>query len=257
MSNDTRILIESMLTNDSNIVNLLIKKSENNEITDKIRKDFLALPLEEQQKIYNRLESILKMCYSDIFKEIDSLSKEELFSLKESLIYYLGRFSIPNIDLLKKIYTVEKNKNLLFNIVCSSLITFDEEIELDFISRIEPGNDYDLLIRSWTLAFYTNIKNPYEYIDNGTDDWSNAKNARLKRLAINDENNPKFNKAKAFRLIDLVVINLFLENRGFNAITKEDYKIIDETKINFKEYSEDKIKKLTYFKEKIISNTPY
>ena len=50
MSNDTRNLIESMLTNDSNIVNLLIKKSENNEITDKIRKDFLALPLEEQQK---------------------------------------------------------------------------------------------------------------------------------------------------------------------------------------------------------------
>ena len=71
------------------------------------------------------------------------------------------------------------------------------------------------------------------------------------------ENNPKFTKAKAFRLIDLVVINLFLVNRGFNAITKEDYKIIDETKIIFKEYSEDKIKKLTYFKEKIISNNPY
>ena len=108
MNNDTRNLIEAMLTNNSKTVNLLIKKSENNEITDKIREDFIALPLEEQQKIYTRLESILKMCYSASSKEIDDLSKEELFSLKESLIYYLGRFSIPNIDLLKKIYTVEK-----------------------------------------------------------------------------------------------------------------------------------------------------
>lgn len=257
MNNDTRNLIEAMLTNDSNTVNLLIKKSENNEITDKVREDFIALSLEEQQEIYNRLESILKMCYLASSKEIDDLSKEELFSLKESLIYYLGRFSIPNIDLLKKIYAIEKNINLLFNITCSSLITFDEEIELDFISRIEPGNDYDLLIRSWTLAFYTNIKNPYEYIDNGIDDWSNAKNARLKRLAINDENNPKFIKTKALRLMDLVVINLFLENRGYNTMTKEDYKIIDDTKINFKEYSKNKVKKLTYFKEKIMSNNPY
>lgn len=57
--------------------------------------------------------------------------------------------------------------------------------------------------------------------------------------------------------MDLVVINLFLENRGYNTITKEDYKIIDEAKINFEEYSENKVKKLTYFKEKIMSNKPY
>lgn len=135
-------------------------------------------------------------------------------------------------------------------------MTGDEEIEQDFIEKIKPGNDLDLLIRSWTLAFFTNMKNPYDYVDEEKD-WSLAKQARLKRLLINDESSEKFAKAKAFRWLDLTVINLFLNNRGYDSIEEKDYEIIENTKVDFSSYSGEKVKKLKLLKKDITEHNPY
>ena len=255
--NDIDALVRAMINSDYDTILLLGKKSTGNKITDEVRKNISSLSKENQAIISKRLERILYDSYFNRTEELDKLSKEELFYLKESLIYYTGRISIPNIELLKRIYFIENDKHLLLNIAFSSLITGDEEIETDFISRIKPGNDYDLLIRSWTMAFFANVEDPYSYIDKGIDNWSLAKQARLKRLSINDENNPKFSKAKAFRWLDLVVINLFLENRGYNTMVSDDYKIIENTKVDLEGYSDNKVKKLEFLKEEIINNNPY
>lgn len=84
-----------------------------------------------------------------------------------------------------------------------------------------------------------------------------SKKARLKRLAINDNNHPKFNKAKAFRWLDLVVINLFLENRGNDAMSSDDYKIISDTNVALEGYSKNKVKQLKLLKTKINHHNPY
>lgn len=250
-------LVQAMLKSDNQTILMLGNQANNNEITDRVR-DFIAcLSKEERVVISQRLEKILSNCYFHITPALEKLSKQELFYLKESLIYYIGRISKPDITLLKKIYSVEENKHLLLNIAFSSLITGDEEIETDFISRIVPGNEYDNLIRSWTMAFFANSDNPYSYVDTGVDDWSLAKKARLKRLSINDNHHPKFNKAKAFRWLDLTIIDLFLENRGAYAMSSNDYKIVVDTKINLEGYSDTKIKKMTLLKSKIVDNNPY
>lgn len=251
------LLINSMLTNTDKTISLLGKHVNGNEITDAVRSKIASLPSDSQTKITDRLEQILYDCYFDMTPKLESLSEDNLFYLKESLVYYIGRISNPNLELLKEIYKIETNKHLLLNIAFSSLATGDEEIESDFISRIVPGNDYDNLIRSWTMAFFANAENPYSYIDTGKDDWSLAKLARLKRLAINDKTNPKFNKAKAFRWLDLIVIDLFLENRGGYAMSEEDYEIVDNTNVKLDGYSQDKVKKLTLLKSKITSMNPY
>lgn len=255
--NNVDLLINAMLTNTDETITLLGSHVNGNETTDTVRKEIASLSNDNQAKIAHRLEQILYDCYFDITPKLESLSEDNLFYLKESLIYYIGRISKPNLELLKEIYKIETNKHLLLNIAFSSLATGDEEIESDFISRIVPGNDYDNLIRSWTMAFFANAEDPYSYVDNGKDDWSLAKLARLKRLAINDKANPKFNKAKAFRWLDLVVIDLFLENRGNRAMSEEDYKIVDNTNVELDGYSPSKTKKLTLLKSKITGMNPY
>ena len=177
---DTELLVNAMLTNDNDMISLFAKRNNGNEITDSVREKISMLSSENQKKISERLEKVLNDCYFNGSEELNRLSEKERFYLKENLIYYLGRISNPDLSLLKKIYSVEKNKHLLLNVAFTSLATGDEEIESDFISRIFPGNEYDNLIRSWTLAFFANAENPYSYIDDGNDDWSIAKNARLK-----------------------------------------------------------------------------
>lgn len=250
-------LVDAMLTSNEQTIKMLKDQANSNEITDLVRAKISSLSLEEQAIIAKRLEQILEDCYFNITSDFDKLSNEELFYLKESLIYYIGRISTPNLDLLKRVYKVEENKHILLNIAFSSLCTGDEEIETNFISRIKPGNEYDNLIRSWTMAFFANSSEPYSYIDTGKDDWSLAKAARLKRLAINDPSHPKFAKAKAFRWFDLVVIDLFLENRGAFAMSDDDYKIISDTDIMLDGYSKNKVKQLTLLKSKITHMNPY
>lgn len=250
-------IVTAMLNSDEEVIRVLGNQPNNNEITNLVREKIAKLSKPEQEKIAKRLEDILYHCYFHPTDELKSLSDQKLFYLKENLIYYIGRISKPNIQLLKDIYKSENDKHLQLNITFSSLITGDEEIETDFISKIEPGNDYDSLIRSWTMAFFANADEPYSYIDTGKDDWSLAKKARLKRLAIHDKNHPKFNKAKAFRWLDFIVIYLFLENRGPDAMTADDYHIISDADIDLEGYSSNKIEQLHKLKSKIEEMNPY
>lgn len=174
------------------------------------------------------------------------------FLLKENIIYYLGRLPIlPDIDILEKAYKLDKDLHIKLNITFSSLATFDERIEKDFISKVSPGNSYDLLIRSWTLAFFSNCKTPYDFEDIHNDDWSKAKAPRLKRLAINSEANPKFLKAMSFRSLELLVLYLFLENRKTDILTKEEADIVSNAFIEYPKFSKTKIQFLKSLKEKL------
>ena len=78
------------------------------------------------------------------------------------------------------------------------------------------------------------------YKDNPYDDWTPAKLPRLKRLAINDEKNPKYKKALAFRLLDLTTIYLFIRNRKNETLLENEKDIIKNTNIDFEIYSNEK-----------------
>ena len=56
----------------------------------------------------------------------------------------------------------------------------------------------------------------------------------------------------AFRLLDLVVIYLFLENRKNDILTEEEKEIIQNTKTDYELYSEEKRKLMDDYKEKIL-----
>ena len=234
----------------------------NNDNTNKIRERIGELPLGEIIKIHQYLKEIINYCYdgtlfdmeidSNKSNEIKKLSEKQLFLLKESLIYYIGRIYEPSIELLKKIYYADDNKYIKLNVTFSTLLSFDEEIELDFAKKLIPGNEYDKMLRSWTMAFFKNAENPYEYEDKDNDDWTYAREPRIERLKIKDSTNAKYKKAMAFRLLDLIVIYLFLENRKEDTLTPEEKEIIQNTKTDYELYSEEKKMMINDYRKKIL-----
>ena len=108
-----------------------------------------------------------------------------------------------------------------------------------------------MLIRSWTLAFFSNCKTPYDFQDIHNNDCSKAKAPRLKRLAINSIDNPKFLKAMSFRALDLLVLYLFLENRKTDVLTKAESAIVSNSFIEYPKFSKTKIQFLKSLKEKL------
>ena len=252
-----------------NIVNTLVKKDfssvqkymtfpNNNNITDKVRESFKKMSDEEIREIQDFLYNLLNSCYNGELLEksyttLENIDEKKLFLLKENVIYYLGRLPIiPDIGILKKAYLKEENFQIKLNLTFSSLITFDETLEKDFINKIKPGNEYDLLLRSWTMAFFANSNNPYEYRDNQFEDWTRAKEPRIKRLAINYPNEDKFLKAMSFRALDLVVLDLFLQNRKNDILSKEETSIINNAFIDYEKFSAEKRQYLNDLKCKIV-----
>lgn len=232
----------------------------NDEITNGVRAYLDTLLEEDTKKVLAFLNHLLNVCYDySLYEEgpqendhlITELDDKKKFYFKENVIYYIGRLKVlPDIEILKKAYFNEKDMHLALNLTYSSLATFDETIEMDFIKRFAPGNEYDVMLRSWTLAFFKGVPNPYDYVDDGTS-WEQAKNPRLNRLKINDDTNPKFNKAMAFRLFDLLVLNLFLDNRD-ETLPEDEKEIVNDALIDYEKYSEEKIEKANELKRKIV-----
>ena len=223
----------------------------NDDNTNKVRNYLDKLPKEELIKVQKFLNTLLNICYSGLlFKEentaeeihlFNSLNKKQKYLFKQTIIYFLGRLPIDiDLNILKQAYKNEEDNHTKLNIVCSTLSSFDEELELDFVNKLLNDKEYDKMLRSWTMAFFKKIDNPYKYKDNPYDDWTPAKLPRLKRLAINDEKNPKYKKALAFRLLDLTTIYLFIRNRKNETLLENEKDIIKNTNIDFEIYSKEK-----------------
>ena len=235
----------------------------NNEITNQVRDYLDTLTEKELIEIQEYLNNLLNLCYDgkllnipikeEELKMIQDLSEKDKFLLKETIIYFSGRLPIKtNLDILKKAYYLDDNKYIKLNITFTSLSTFNEEIENDFTSKLIPGSEYDDMLRSWTMAFFKNIDNPYMYKDQKQDDWAIAKKPRINRLKINDENNKKYKKAMSFRLLDLIVLYLFLENRKTDTLSENEKDIIKKALIDYPLFSEQKKAKMESYKEEIL-----
>ena len=235
----------------------------NDELTNKVREYTDSLENNELAEIQKFLNKLLNLLYDGKLYEMDiepseqviisNLTEKERFSLKETVIYFSGRLPLEaNLDILKKAYFLEDNKYVKMNLTFAILPMFDEEVELDFIKKITTNNEYNEMIRSWTMAFFKNETNPYDYKDKSEDDWTLAKTPRINRLKINDKENPKFKKAIAYRLIDLVIMYLFIENRGKSSLSTEEKEIIENANVDYECYSENKKKIINDFKKKIL-----
>ena len=237
--------------------------SLNDDITNKVREKLESLPEQELIEIKEFLNKLLNLFYNGQLYEmnidtnemslINNLTEEEKFKIKTIALYFIGRLPVKaDLDILKKAYYLDNNKYIKMDIAYSTFQMFDEEIELDFIKKLTINDEYNEMIRSWTMAFFKNEINPYDYKDKSEDDWTPAKTPRINRLKINEKENPKFKKAMAYRLVDLVIMYLFIENRGKSSLTNEEKEIIRNATVDFEYYSENKKQIINDFKKKLL-----
>lgn len=234
---------------------------QNDEITNGVRERLDKFSQERIQEIKEFLSYLLDLSYdgsllgdgdNDDIAMLSSLSENDLFLFKETVIYFLGRLSVePDVEILKKAYFADENKYIRLNLVFASLPTFDETMEMDFVNRCSVGSDYDQMIRSWTMAYFNMIDDPYHYVDTKDSDWSKARDPRIKRLGINDPEHPKYKKAMAFRLLDLLVLYLFLENRG-ESLSEEDKEVVENADVEYERYSPAKKQLMKTLKSNIL-----
>ena len=258
---DNMIKAFSERTIDSAIKGFVVE--HNDEITNKVRAYLDKMSEEELIEVKDFLNKLLNYCYDgnlydsefdEEYSKIKELSDKDKFLLKETIIYFVGRLPIScDLDILKKAYNIDENKYIKLNITFTTLQTFDEEIEMDFVDKVLSSDEYDFMLRSWTMAFFKLAQNPYEYRDNSDDDWTVAKMPRIKRLSVNDDSNPKFKKAMAFRLMDLVVIYLFVKSRKEDTLTEEEKQIITNANIDYELYSDNKKELMSKLKKMILN----
>ena len=260
MINYSKELVDALLHERVTVIQLL-NNENTNDITDSVREETSELNKQEQEKISFVLNELLLQFYenshdSKFHKTIKNLDEDSKFLIKENLIYYIGRLGNDDSkEIVSKCYHLETNHLHKMNVAFSACLLGNQEIELDFISKITPGSKYDLIIRSWTMAFFKNVENPYKYVDHAEDDWSAAKKPRIIRLQINEINHKKYNKAMAFRLFDLTVLYNFCKNRSFHDLTDEEYEIIERCISKSPIVSLEKEEKIEEMKRKILSKT--
>ena len=253
-NSESKIIINSIINNEEVALDYLARPN-NNENTDLLKEKIKLLDNKNKQILVNNLENIIKdiLMKEDKNEKIKELPKDKKFFIMENAIYYIGRSEVtPNIELLKNIYYITDNFYIKQNIAFTLLPFYIEEIELNFVYNILKNEKYQEKLRSWTMAFFYCKENPYNYVDNGKDDWELAKNARINRLKINDEKDSRIEKAKSFRLMDLLVLYLFKKSRGNQILNDREIEIIKNSKIAWKEYSKEKEKLIIELKGKLI-----
>jgi hypothetical protein len=253
--NYSKELVEALLQ-ENKVLFQLLSTEQTNDVCDLVRDIVSKLSDVEQQKISMVLNKTLQAIYDKCsdFKNRMDLNEEQVFLIKENLIYYIGRLgNEQSNEIITKCYYNEDNDLNKMNLAFSACLLGNQEVELDFISKVTPGSKFDLLMRSWTMAFFKNSINPHEYVDDENDDWSIAKYPRIKRLRVNIEGQKGYKKAMHFRLFDLTVLYLFCKNRAFEDLTAEEYEVIKNCTSISSIISEKKREKIEDIKVKIIN----
>lgn len=225
--------------------------------------------------------------YNQTKQKIKSLSINQFFKLKYTIIFRLGRLGTNNdkiIDFLEFVYFEDENicnsksddfdekYNLIVLRRCcaiSSSFLGGENIELDYISHMLPYDDekyildYDLVNRSHTLVYYGDVITQENDVINFKDDGSySCKKScakRLKRLGKLMDNKKLSEMSFAekrlfyFRVFDIATIYTFLVSRNKGIyLTEEEKEVLRNFNTDFEEASEKRIQTLETIKKETI-----
>ncbi len=236
-----------------------LKQPLRNDITDFIRSALGTVnsrkEIDNLQK--NLMETYLQIIYpyedyldSDAKKLLNELHEEEIFSLKNELIYFITRMPHPTTevkDFVALAYENEKNPYMKLDLAYGAVLTGPSWIALEYAKSLEPGKEADFVNRSWTIAYFGDVQaNPYYYQDVEGRPWTKSREARLKRFQSQKR------KAVRFRILDFPLMYCFYASRGWKDVNEKDYKIIEQTSINNTEYNDDEKLFLKEQKEKLI-----
>lgn len=241
------------------VVNVL-RQTLRNDITDYVRGAISTIrdEAELRQLQQNLMDLYLYTIRSggltlgDKTRELlDTLSGDELFSLKNELFYFVTRLPMLSEDIpafVELAYQCETDPYLKLDLAYGAALTGPSWITMEYAKTLIPGSEADLVHRSWTLAYFGDVQGkPHQYKDVEKVPWPKARKARLDRFQSSKR------KAIRFRLLDFPILYCFYENRGWRDLSPTDLKIIQSAVIDCEEYTEEEKTYLKEQKEKLIS----
>lgn len=136
MKNIDEKIFNALINKDINLATEALTMPNTDSVTNSVRKKLNSLNPKQILEIQDFLYLLLNSCYQNkLFYSNTSLASltleaDKLFLLKENIIYYLGRLSVPpDVQILKSAYDLDLDLHIKLNITFSSLITFDETMK--------------------------------------------------------------------------------------------------------------------------------
>lgn len=227
---------------------------------DDLEKDFLNLISillnTDPYKKHTSLNKYRQPINVKLKKRIQSLSKEDMRTVKNQIIYFISR--IPNIDnrllpvgnqVVKEIYEKEQDEYNKRSAAIGATILGNNEVELRYAQELLNNAESNLRDRSFTMVYYQDVKekNPFTYVDDGVSQWNNSRQSRLERLRDNSE------KSLRLRTFDLITILNFTRSRMNSFVpTEKELDIVRNCELNISFYSDEKRELLTKVKGDLI-----
>lgn len=201
------------------------------EVNVFVRGAFECLPPGQSQKMLRGLEDVYVRLFSSrpelrsAVREALALNpsaklelppgsveqSEEVFRLREQILYYVGRLPAPDAPRLIRFACVNESTALLRRVATiSAMLHGDEEIEADFLAKLQPGSPDDLLNRTVQLVYYGDASaDVHRWHDDGYCPWAKTRKSiyhRLRGISPRD---------LRLRWWDLRTLRLFYLSRGW------------------------------------------
>ena len=186
----------------------------------------------------------------DSYELICSLSDQQIRYLQNELIYMVTRFPRQEAEVarfVEEAYNSTRDPFLRLDLAYGAVLTGPSWVGVDYAESLAPGSEEDIINRSWTVAYFGDVQaNPYYFQDDGTCQWTKAREVRMKRFRSNAW------KALRFRILDFPLMYCFYVSRGWADVNPAELDIIKQAVIDHSIYTEDEKEFLQRQKDKLV-----
>lgn len=250
MSLATFLLAESFFETIKNRNCLEIKKllsyKLKDDVTNFIGDKFTHMTVSEKNVLYQNM----KYAYDHIPYSNSTLS------VHEQIIYFVTRLDIDVSDFLLRVInnkTQSNNSIMRLTLAYGCVLSENDKVRdfaIKFARSIENESIDACVNRGWTVCYFgdVNDRNPYTYLDDEQRSWTKARNARIKRFT---KKQPR-KKDVRFWLFDIPLFYSFLNSRGWNDISEDEYKVLKNISISSEYFNKSEIEFLSKALEKLL-----
>ena len=232
--------------NCTDIVKLLSHKLKD-DVTNFIGDKFDHLTESEKTALYNKM----KYAYSNIRWSDSTLS------VHEQIVYFVTRLGIDVSDFLLRVINNKRQSNhpiMRLTLAYGCVLSEHEEVRnfaLEYAQSIANESIDACVNRGWTVVYFgdVNDKDPYTYLDDEKRSWVKARDARIKRFT---KKQPR-KKDVRFWLFDIPLFYSFLNNRGWNELSEDEYRILESLSFTNEYFNDTEIEFLSNAHRKLLN----
>ena len=239
-------VFETFKERNCSVIKEVLSHKLKDDVTNFIGDRFSHMTESEKTVLYNNL----KYAYFHIAWSNATLN------VHEQIVYFVTRLGIDVSGfLLRVINNKRQSANPIMRLTLAYGCVLSENKKVrDFAieyARSIANESMDASInRGWTVIYFGDVldRDPYSYLDDEQRSWNKAREARIKRFT---KKQPR-KKDVRFWLFDIPLFYSFLNNRGWNDISKDEYEILKRLSFSREYFNDAEIDFLSRQHQKLL-----